>query len=148
MIGINELRRSAAQPASLNRIVMRAGVIVVAIFLTACAANPRSLCASLVPSTWTYLRRAPRGSGGIESLLPTPPYRTSEGRLVRSVNRLWYEQGDDLTACTVARHAIDNCSVEVTYLTRSGAGWLKVGDSVTIEIEKIGALQNPVANES
>jgi 2-keto-4-pentenoate hydratase/2-oxohepta-3-ene-1,7-dioic acid hydratase in catechol pathway len=25
--------------------------------------------------------------------------------------------------------------------------WLKAGDSVTIEIEKIGALQNPVANE-
>ena len=26
--------------------------------------------------------------------------------------------------------------------------WLKAGDSVTIEIEKIGSLQNPVANES
>jgi 2-keto-4-pentenoate hydratase/2-oxohepta-3-ene-1,7-dioic acid hydratase in catechol pathway len=26
--------------------------------------------------------------------------------------------------------------------------WLKVGDNVTIEIEKIGALQNPVANET
>jgi acylpyruvate hydrolase len=26
--------------------------------------------------------------------------------------------------------------------------WLKTGDNVTIEIEKIGALRNPVANES
>ena len=122
MIGINQLRWSLTQPASLNLIVMRASIFVVAILLTACAANPRSLCASLVPSSWTYLPGAPQGSGGLESSLPAPPYRTNEGQLVRSINRLWYEQGDGLIACTLARHATNNCSVEVTQFARSGAG--------------------------
>jgi hypothetical protein len=51
---------------------------------------------------------------------------------VASVHRLWYEQGDGLIACTLARHASDNCSVEVTQFARSGAGWVKVSDNAVL----------------
>src|SRR6266851_2885866 len=111
---------------------MRASIVAVAILLTGCAANPRSLCESLVPSSWTYLSQAPQGSAGLESSLPATPYRTNEGRLVSSVHRLWYERGDGLIACTLARHATDNCSVEVTQFARSSAGWVKVSDHAVL----------------
>jgi hypothetical protein len=107
--------------------VMRTSVLVFAVMLTACAANPRSLCESLVPNSWTPLPRAPEGTRDLEASLPTAPYRTNEG-LVTSVQRLWYEKGDELIACTLPRHATDNSSVMVTDFARSGGTWVKVSD--------------------
>jgi len=108
--------------------VMRAGVLAFAVVLTGCAANPRTLCGSLVPNSWTLLLRAPEGTRDLEASLPQAPYQTNEGRWITSVQRLWYEKGDGLIACTLARHATDNCSVRVTEFARSGGAWVKVSD--------------------
>ena len=107
---------------------MRSSIAALTILLTGCAANPRFLCQTLVPNSWTYLPRAPSASAGLESSLPAAPYRTNEGRLVTSVRRLWYGQGDELMACTLDWHATDNCSVFATRFSRSGTGWVKVSD--------------------
>jgi hypothetical protein len=112
----------------IRRFHQRTSIVVIAMLFTGCAANPRSLCESLVPSSWTYLRQAPQGSAGLESSLPATPYQTNEGKLVSSVRRLWFEHGDELIACTLARHATDTCSVRVTRFSRSSAGWAKVSD--------------------
>jgi hypothetical protein len=118
-------------PAS-NLIVMRTSIVALAILLTGCAANPRALCGALVPNSWTYLRQAPSAPAGLESSLPATPYRTNQGRLVSSVRRLWYEQGDDLMACTLDRCATDTCSVVATRFSRSSAGWVKVSDDAVL----------------
>lgn len=39
----------------IRRFCQRTTIVVIAIFFTACATDPRSLCESLVPSSWTYL---------------------------------------------------------------------------------------------
>jgi hypothetical protein len=109
--------------------VMRAGVWVFALVLAGCAVNPRTLCASLVPNSWTPLPRAPEGVRDLDASLPQAPYRTNEG-LVTSVQRLWYEKGDGLIACTLPRHVTDNCSVMVTDFARSGSAWVKVDDNM------------------
>jgi hypothetical protein len=106
--------------------------VAIAVLLTRCAANPRSLCESLVPPSWKYLARAPEGTNDIESSLPSVPYQTNEGRSVTSVHRLWYERGDGLIACTLARHATDNCSVVLTQFVRSGVAWAKVSDNAVL----------------
>jgi hypothetical protein len=106
---------------------MRPSIVALAILLTGCAANPRSLCGALVPNSWTYLDRAPSASAELESSLPAVPYRTNEGKL-SSVRRLWYERGDELMACTLDRRATDTCSVMATRFSRSGAGWVKVSE--------------------
>jgi len=112
----------------IRRFRQHASIVVIAMLFTGCATNPRSLCESLVPSSWTYLPQAPQGSAGLESSLPATPYPTNEGKLVTSVRRLWFQHGDELIACTLARHATDNCSVRVTRFSRSSAGWTKVSD--------------------
>jgi hypothetical protein len=112
----------------IRRFRQRTSIVVIAMLFTSCATNPRSLCESWVPSSWTYLPQAPQGSAGLESSLPTTAYLTNEGKLVSSVRRLWFEHGDELIACTLARHATDDCSVRVTRFSRSSAGWAKVSD--------------------
>jgi hypothetical protein len=114
---------------------MRPSIVALAILLTGCAANPRSICEAVVPNSWTYLSRAPAASAGLESSLPATPYPTKEGRLVTSVHRLWYERGDELMACTLDRRATDTCSVMTTRFSRSAAGWVKVSeDSVLCHV--------------
>jgi hypothetical protein len=105
-------------------------IVVIAMLFTGCATNPRSICG--VPSWWTYLPQAPQGSAGLESLLPATPYLTNEGKLVSSVRRLWFEQDDELIACTLARHATDTCSVHLTRFSRSSTGWAKVSDDAVL----------------
>jgi len=105
---------------------MRTGAIAVAILLTGCAANPQSLCASVVPSTWTYLPQPPKEAAGLEPLLPAAPYKTNEGKLIASIRGLWYQRDESLLACTLARHATNGCSVLTTEFARSGTDWSKV----------------------
>jgi hypothetical protein len=116
----------------LNLIVMRASVFAVSLFLGGCASNPQSLCAALVPSSWTYLRQPPSSSAGVNGALPKTPYRTGEGKLVASARRVWYSRSDELIACTLDRHATDTCSVITTQFSRSGAGWAKVADNAVL----------------
>jgi hypothetical protein len=116
----------------IRRFRQRAGIVVIAMLFTGCATNPRSICESMVPSSWTYLPQAPQGSAGLESSLPATPYLTNEGKLVSSVPRLWFGHGDELIACTLARHATDTCSVRVTRFSRSSAGWAKVSDDAVL----------------
>jgi len=111
---------------ALRTSVMRISVLVFAVVLSGCAANPRTLCGTLVPNSWTILPRAPEGVWDLEASLPQAPYRTNEG-VVTSLQRLWYEKGDGLLACTLARHATNNCSVMVTEFARSGGAWVMVG---------------------
>jgi hypothetical protein len=56
-----------------RRFRQRTSIVVIAMLFTGCATNPRSLCESLVPSSWTYLPQAPQGSAGLESSLPVTP---------------------------------------------------------------------------
>jgi hypothetical protein len=111
-----------------RRVRQRITIFVTAMLFAGCVTNPRSLCESLVPSSWTYLPQAPQGSSGLESSLPAAPYLTNEGKLVSSVRRLWFEHGDEFVACTLARNAPDTCSVRVTWLSRSSDGWAKDSD--------------------
>jgi hypothetical protein len=107
---------------------MRPSSIAVAILLAGCAANPQSLCASLVPPTWTYLPQPPKEAAGLEALLPAAPYKTNEGKLIASIRRLWYQRDESLLACTLARHATNDCSALTTEFARSGTDWSKVRD--------------------
>jgi hypothetical protein len=111
---------------------MRNNIFALAILLTGCASNPRSLCETLVPTSWTYLPQAPSASLELESSLPATPYRTNGGRLVSTVRHLWYERGDELMACTLDRHATDTCSVVATRFSRSGVGWVKASDDAVL----------------
>jgi hypothetical protein len=111
---------------------MRSSIIVIAMLLAGCATNPKSLCGALVPNSWAYLRQAPPASAALTSSLPATPYRSSNGRFISSVRRLWYEKGDELMACTLDRRATDNCSVIATWFSRSSTGWVKVGDDAVL----------------
>ena len=57
----------------IRRFRQRTSIVVIAMLCTGCSTNPRSLCESLVPRSWTYLPQAPRGSAGLESSLPVTP---------------------------------------------------------------------------
>lgn len=111
---------------------MRSSIVAFAMLLAGCAANPRSLCEIVIPTSWAYLPQAPSASLTLDSSLPRTPYRTNEGRLVSSVRHLWYERGDELMVCTLDRRARDTCSVVTTRFSASGAGWVKLSDDAVL----------------
>ena len=101
---------------------MRVSVVVVLVLLTACAANPRTLCASLVPTSWRYMSKAPAGADALE--------RSVVGN--SSIRQLWYQQGEGLLLCTLSRDARDTCSVEINQFARSDTGWVRVSGNAVL----------------
>lgn len=108
---------------------LRASAVLASAVLSGCAVSPQRLCAPSAPGEWQYIGEDQDLSELLDVSLPHAPYTTNEGKLVSSVQRVWYRIGDQqLLACTLARHARDNCSVRTTEFTRIDGGWSKRGE--------------------
>lgn len=101
--------------------------------LNACAASPEKLCSSIVPEGWQYVGEDPRLSALLDASLPHAPYKTNEGRTVRTVRHIWYRSGDDsILGCTLDRHARDTCSIGTSEFVRTGNTWSKRGEDAVL----------------
>jgi hypothetical protein len=100
--------------------------------LCGCAASPRRLCATLVTSPWEYIGDDTALAASLRSSLPRVPYQTNEGKPVRAVRHIWYRAGDQLLACTLARHARDDCSVRTTQFARVDDTWSKTSENAVL----------------
>jgi hypothetical protein len=109
---------------------LRSAAIVASAVLAGCAANPQQLCATLVAPPWEYVGPDASFNALLDASLPRVPYKTNEGRSVRIVQHLWYRVGElQLLACTLARHARDDCSVRTTQFVRTGEVWAKTHEN-------------------
>jgi hypothetical protein len=103
---------------------LRASAILASEVLAGCAISPQQLCAPNAQSTWQYIGEDKGLSTLLDARLPHAPYSTNEGKPVRAVQRVWFRLGDDqLLACTLARHARDDCSVRTTEFIRIDGAW-------------------------
>lgn len=122
-------------PAVPSSIVMRlrASAILTSAILAGCAVSPEQLCAPNVPSTGQYIGEDQGLSTLLNASLPHTPYTTNEGRPVSAIQHVWYRIGDhQLLACTLARHAKDNCSVRTTGFVRIDGVWSKQSEDAVL----------------
>jgi hypothetical protein len=112
---------------------LRTSAILASAVLSGCAVSPQQLCAPNVASTWQYVGEDKDLSKLLDANLPHAPYTTNEGRPVRAVRHVWYRVGDhQLLACTLARHAKDNCSVRTTEFIRIDGVWSKRSEDAVL----------------
>lgn len=107
-------------------------IATISLSATGCAVNPDKLCASLVPPSWTRVDPPPDATTALTAYLPRTPYTTNTGHIVQSARTLWYRQSDELIACTLEKHATDNCSVHTTQFALRAGTWLKVADDAVL----------------
>jgi hypothetical protein len=111
----------------------RASAILASAVLAGCAVNPQHLCAPSAPTAWQYIGEDQGLSTLLDASLPHAPYTTNEGKPVRAVQRVWYRIGDQrLMACTLARHARNNCSVRTTEFMRIDGVWSKRNEDAVL----------------
>jgi hypothetical protein len=112
---------------------LRASAILAWVTLAGCAANPQHLCAPNAPNTWQYIGKDEGLSALLKDSLPHAPYSTNEGKPVRAVQQVWFRVGDhQLLACTLARHARDNCSVRTTEFILIDGAWSKRSEDAVL----------------
>jgi len=69
----------------------------------------------------------------LESSLPQAPYGTNKGKSVPTIQHVWYRGGQyRLLACTLARHARNNCSVRTTEFLFQDGRWLKGSEDAVL----------------
>jgi len=112
---------------------LRASAILASAVLSGCAVSPQQLCASNAAGAWQYVGENKDLSELLDASLPHAPYTTNEGKPVRAVQHVWYRVGDyQLLACTLARHARDNCSVRTTEFIRIDGAWSKRSEDAVL----------------
>src|SRR5687768_623066 len=108
---------------------LKVAAILVSAVLGGCAGNPQKLCATLVAPSWEYLGPDASLDALLGASLPRVPYQTNEGKSVRTAQHVWYRVGNlQLLACTLARHASDDCSARTTQFIRTGEVWAKTSE--------------------
>jgi hypothetical protein len=111
---------------------MRLSIAVTSLLICGCAANPTTLCGSLVPPGWQRAAAPPGATAALMSAI-------NSGRLAPKTNVLWYHLEDRVIACTLDRGTKDNCSVATAEFARSPAGWVKVSeDAVLCKVATVG----------
>jgi hypothetical protein len=106
--------------------LVRASALLAFALIAGCAVSPQQLCAPYVPDTWQYLGRAKQLATQLDADLPHVPYMTNEGKVVGSLQHVWFRGGEDqLLACTLARGAMNDCSVTTTAFQRIEKVWVK-----------------------
>jgi len=116
-------------------VVMRleAVTILSSLLLASCAVSPQKICAPHAPDTWQYLGQDKSLATLFEPILPHAPYTTNEGKIVRSVQHVWFRGGDYLLlACTLAHRARNDCSVRTTEFQLIGNAWVTRSEDTVV----------------
>ena len=108
------------------------GIVAICVLASGCVANPETLCSSLIPPGWLHVAPPPGATSALSTYLPSTPYTTGSGHLVRSIHTLWFQQSNELIACTLDKRATDTCSIETTEFDRTSGGWVKVSGNAVL----------------